>query len=134
MYAETSLSIADHHAVSCTINLRKQRIKPFQIYGRNYANYCPENFQIKLMQLSNQLNLVYETDSVDTQVQMLIWNFLLALDSCASFEVKLIKRPKTRWITEDIKNEIKKKYILSHEYKLIVKATEYKQQMVVSIS
>ena len=55
------------------------------------------------MQLSNKLNLMNETDSVDTQVQILMGNFLLALDSCASFEVKLIKRPKTRWITEAIK-------------------------------
>ena len=94
IHAQTSLSIADHHAVSCKINLRKQRMTPFQIYGRNYANYSPEIFQIKLMQLSNQLNLMYETDRVDTQVQILTDNFLLALDSCAPFEVKLIKRQK----------------------------------------
>ena len=40
------------------------------------------------MQLSNQLNLMYETDSVDIQVQILTDNFLLALDYCAPFEVK----------------------------------------------
>ena len=72
------------------------------------------------MQLSNQLNLMYETDSVDTQVQILINNFLLALDSCAPFEVKLIKRPPARWMTEAKKNEINKKYTLRHEYKSIV--------------
>ena len=78
---------------------------PFQIYGRNYAYYSPEIFQIKLMQLSNQLNLMYETDSVGTQVQILTDIFLLALDSCAApFEVKLIKRPPARWMTETIKN------------------------------
>ena len=92
--------------LSCTINLEKQRITPFQIYCRNYANYSPEIFQIKLIQLSNQLNLMYETDSVDTQVQILTDNFLLALDSCAPFEMKLIKRPPARWMTETIKNEI----------------------------
>ena len=59
IHAETSISIADHHDVSCTINLRKQRMKPFQIYVGTYANYSAENFQIKLMQLSNQLNLMY---------------------------------------------------------------------------
>ena len=96
IHAETSLSIADHHAVSFTIKLRNQRITPFQIYGRNYGNYSPENFQIKLMQISNQLNLMYETDGVDTQVQILTDNFLLALDSCAPFEVKLRKRPPAR--------------------------------------
>ena len=53
----------------------------FQIYDRNYANYSPQIFQIKLMQLSNRLNLMYETDSVDTQVQIQTDNFLLALDS-----------------------------------------------------
>ena len=63
---------------------------------------------------------MYETDSVDTQVQILTDNFLLALDFCAPFEVKLIKRPPARWMTETIKNEINKKYILSHEYKSIV--------------
>ena len=83
MRAQTSLSITDHYAVSCTINLKKQRMTPFHIYGRNYANYFPENFQIKLMQLSNQLNLMYETDSVYTQVQILTDNFLRALDSCS---------------------------------------------------
>ena len=64
---------------------------PFQLHGRNYVNYSPENFQIKLMQLSNQLNLMYDTDSVNTQVQMQT-NFLLALNSCAPFEVRLIKK------------------------------------------
>ena len=38
------------------------------------------------MQLSNQMNLMYETDSVDTQVQILTDNFWLALDSCAPLE------------------------------------------------
>ena len=52
--------------------------------------------------------------------------------------MKLIKRPPTRWMTETIKNEINKKYILSHEYKTIVednaklqKETEYKQQKMI---
>ena len=135
--AETSLSVADHHAVSCTINLKKQRMTPFQIHRRNCANYSPEIFQIKRMHLSNQLNLMYETDSIDTQVQILTDNFLLALDSCAPVEVKLIKRPSARWMTETIKN-INKKYILSHEYKSIVedtaklqKETEYKQEKMI---
>ena len=51
------------------------------------------------MKLSNQLNLMYETDSVDTQAQILTDNFLLALDSCAPFEVKLMKRQPARWMT-----------------------------------
>ena len=68
----------------------------------------------------------------------LTYNFLLALNSCALFEVKLIKWPPARWITETTKNEINKKYILSHEYESIVdgaaklqKETEYKQQKMV---
>ena len=56
---------------------------------------------------------MYKTDSVDAQVKILTENFLVALDSCAPFETKLIKKPPARWITEDIKNEIKKKNILS---------------------
>ena len=75
---------------------------------------------------------------LNTQVQILTDNFLLALDSCAPFEVKLIKRPPASWMTENIKDEINKKYNLSHEYKSIVednaklqKETEYKQQKMV---
>ena len=111
LQAETSLSIDDHHVVSCTINLRKQRMKPIKTYDRNYANNSPENFQILLMQLSNHLNLMHEADGVNTQVQILTDNFLLALDSCAPFNEKLMKRPPARWITAAIKTEIKKKYI-----------------------
>ena len=81
---------------------------------------------------------MYETDTVDTQVQILTDNFLLALDSCAPFIVKLIKRPPAKWITETINIEINKKYILNQEYKSIVddaaklhKETEYKQEKMV---
>ena len=45
---------------------------------------------------------MYETDSVDTQVQILTDKFLLALDYCAPLEMKLIKRPPARWMTETI--------------------------------
>ena len=52
--------------------------------------------------------------------------------------MKLIKGPPARWITKTIKNEINKKYILSHEYKSIVDdeaklqtETEYKQQKMI---
>ena len=38
MQAETSLSIADHHPVGCMINIREQRMKPFQIFKRNNSN------------------------------------------------------------------------------------------------
>ena len=41
MQAETSLSIADHHAVSCTINLRKQRMTPFHIYMAKIMTIIP---------------------------------------------------------------------------------------------
>ena len=45
-----------------------------------------KTLKINLMQLSNQLNLMYGTDSVDTQVLILLENVLPALDSCAPFD------------------------------------------------
>ena len=39
--------------------------------------YSPENFQIKLMQLSDQLNLMCETESVNTHVQILTVIFFI---------------------------------------------------------
>ena len=65
---------------------------PFQIYGKNYANYSAENFQIKLMQLSNQLNLMYETDSVDTQVQILTNNFFISSRLLCSIRSEINKK------------------------------------------
>ena len=102
----------------------------------DYTNYSPDNFRIKLMELSNQLNLMYETDSVFTQVQILTDNFLLALDSCAPFPVKLIKRPPARWMTETIKNEINQKCILintSQSWKILPNCgrKHYKQQKMI---
>ena len=79
---------------------QKQRITPFKINDRIYANYSP--VQIKLIQLSNHLGQMYETESVDAQVKILTMNFLLALDSWAQCEMKLIKRQPHRWIKEAI--------------------------------
>ena len=41
MHAEKSLSIVNHNAVSNTINLRKQRMTPFQIYGAEIMPIIP---------------------------------------------------------------------------------------------
>ena len=45
---------------------------------------------------------MHETDSVDVQVKILTGNLLLALNSCAPFETKLIKTQPARWKTEAI--------------------------------
>ena len=57
--------------------------------------------------------------------------------SILTIQNEINKKP-ARWITETIKNEINKNYILSHEYKSIVddtaklqKEAEYKQQKIV---
>ena len=63
---------------------------------------------------------MYETDSVDVQGKILTENFLQALVSCAPFETKLLIWPHSKWITEDIQNEIKTRNIFSHEYKSIM--------------
>ena len=44
IHAETSLSIAVHHAVSCMINLRKQRMTPFQILWQKLCQLFPVFF------------------------------------------------------------------------------------------
>ena len=52
---------------------------------------------------------MYEIDSVDAQVKIQTDNFLLALDSCASFETKLIKRLPAGWMTEAKKIKSRRK-------------------------
>ena len=92
------------------------------------------------MELSNHLNLLYE--EVDTQVLIVTENLLLALDFCALFEVKLIKRSPAWWKADAIKYDIKKKYIFligKYEYKSVVddsakiqKETKYKQHKIIA--
>ena len=59
MHAETSLSIADHHAVSCTINLRKQRMTPFHIF--HIAEIVPI-IPLKILKLNLCNSLTTEPD------------------------------------------------------------------------
>ena len=73
------------------------------------STISPQNFRIKLIQLSNRQDNMNETDSVGAQVKTLTVNFLLTPDSCAPFETKLIKRPPARWITEAIKIKSRRK-------------------------
>ena len=60
---------------------------------------------------------MYKTDSADVKKNTGRAFLLSSIDFCATFETKLIKRPADRWIKEAIIHEIKKKNILSHEYK-----------------
>lgn len=115
--SETSLSIADHHAVSCKINLRKQRMKPFTVYSRNQENYSAEIFQIELQKSNYNFSQMYNTDNVEEQVKIFTKTFTAALDKCAPFKHKTIRRPPARWITNEIRQEIDLKNVLSKEYK-----------------
>ena len=88
------------------------------------------------MKLPNHLNLMYKTDSVDTQVTDS--SRVLRSIGREINEKAVICSVLQTWIREAIKTEIKKKYILSHEYEKIVddaaklqNENEYKQKMVV---
>ena len=48
---------------------------------------------------------MYNTDNVEEQVKIFTKTFTAALDKCAPFKHKTIRKPPARWIT----NEIRKK-------------------------
>ena len=117
LHSETTLSIADHHAVSCIVNLKKDKMKPFKMYGRCHKNYSPEKLQTELLKSIETLNQMYGTDNVDKQVNIFTTYFANALDTCAPFQYKTIKRPPAKWITDEIRQEIELKNQLAKAYK-----------------
>ena len=75
--------------------------------------------KLKIYLCNSLINWTWCMKQIMSILKYKYWIFLLVLNSRAPFKVKIMKRPPAGWIADAIKNEIKKKYILSHEYKSI---------------
>ena len=105
-------------AVSCTINLRKQRTTPFQIDLEIMPSIPLKIFKLNLC--NSLINWTCYMKLIVSTLSYKYWHiFLRTLDSSAPFEVTLKKLPPAGYITETIKNEINN-YILCYEYMSIV--------------
>ncbi len=54
-----------------------------------------------------RLNDIFLTDDVDKQVFIFNEVFILCLDMCAPMVTKVVKRPPTPWMNDELRNAIK---------------------------
>ena len=107
-----SPSIADHHEVSCEIDIRKKKRPKIMFTGRTKENYSPESFQEQLLLNQHLFKNIYNTDNVTTQVDIFTKSFLASLNTIAPIVTKELTRPPAGWMTSSLKNEINLKRAL----------------------
>jgi len=99
-------SIADHHEIKCTINLKAKKQKIFILKCRKKSNYSADNFQYELLKSTHDFNEIYNTDNVNMQVKLFNEIFLRSLDSIAPLVNIVMKRPPNKWMNDEIRKEI----------------------------
>ena len=71
------------------------------------TNYSKDIFSSLLLDNVCRLNNIFLTDDVDKQVYIFNEVFIHCLDMCAPTETKVVKRPPTPWMNDDLRNAIK---------------------------
>ena len=101
--------IADHEAISVLLNIKKPRRLPIYKTYRCLKNYTKENICSLLMNETNTLNNILNTDDVDKQVNIFDNVMLKCINRCAPLVTGEISRPPAPWISQDIKNTMKER-------------------------
>jgi len=97
-----SPSLADHHEITCKINIKKEKFKPIKITGRSMRSYSPEVFQNALLSIQ-YFNDIYKTDDINQQVNILTRGLKEALDLCAPITTTTMKKRPAKWLTEELR-------------------------------
>ena len=95
--------VGDHELITVTVDLKKPKPQPSIKTFRQLKNYSPEKFRCLLNDEIHNLNIIFTTDNVDTQVHIFNEIFTKCLDSCAPIVTKELTRPFAPWITDDLK-------------------------------
>lgn len=112
-----SSPIADHELLTATINLRKDKYTPNFKTFRCHENYSQNNFCELLLNESQFLNTILNTDDVNEQVHIFNNTFIKCLDVCAPFKTKEMKRPPAPWIDSEIREAMKVREDLHKKFK-----------------
>lgn len=96
-------SVADHELITVTVNLKKTKRPPTIKTFRDLTTYSPDLLSCLLKQQSYNLNKIFTTDNVDTQVNIFTNIFNNCLDDCAPLTTKEVKRPFAPWIDENLR-------------------------------
>ena len=130
--------IADHEIISIIINIRKPKQEPETRTYRSRRNYNQSTFCNLLLNKTQSLNGILDTDNVNNQVRILTDVFIECLDECAPLVTNEITRPFAPWLDDNLKkciaekNELRSRlkddrtnYFLNYEFKQTKKQVEY---------
>ena len=109
--------VADHEAISVSLNLRKPKRLPVLKTFRCLKDYSQENICNLLMNEVCTLNPILNTDNVHKQVEILTSVLNKCIDSCAPLVTREIFRPPAPWVSDDIKLSMKRRDDLQRKVK-----------------
>ena len=110
-------SIADHEMLLIVLDIVKPRPKLPTITYRSRKNYSQDIFCNLLLNESSTLNNVWNTDNVNTQVEIFTETFIKCLDVCAPVVTIELTRPAAPWIDDNLKTLNTEKNHLQSELK-----------------
>ncbi len=96
--------IADHDLTSIIVDIRKPKKLPVVRTFRHLGNYNKDDFCLRLIQNSENFNMILDTDNVNTQVDIFTSTFIKCLDDCAPCVTKEIKRSFAPWMNDALKD------------------------------
>lgn len=99
--------IADHDLISVTVKVSKPKRLPVTKTFRQLTYYTNDIFSSLLLDNVYRLNDIFLTDDVDKQVFIFNEVFIHCLDMCAPMVTKVVKRPPTPWMNDELRNAIK---------------------------
>ncbi len=91
---------ADHDLTSITVDIKKPKRLPIIRTFRHLCEYTKDNFCFKLLENTENFNLILDTDDVNRQVDVFTCTFIKCLDACAPYVTKQIKRPFAPWMSD----------------------------------
>ncbi len=105
--------VADHDLVSVTVNISKQkRPRDFKFF-RDLSQYDSDTLCALLLDESDELNTIFNTDNVNLQV-----NTLTTILNKCPIVVKEIHRPPAPWLTDEIRQVMTTRNIARQNLKL----------------
>ena len=110
--------VGDHEQLTVSLNIKKEKNPPQTITYRTLKEYSSNLFCNLLLNESQVLNDILNTDDVNKQVPILTNTFMNCLNTCAPFITKEITRPPAPWIDSEVKEAMKKRDALHKEFKL----------------
>lgn len=99
--------VADHELITVTIDIKKPKRQPITKTFRTLKNYSPDILCNLILNETETLCQIMQTDNVHDQVEVFTSVFVSCLDTCAPVLTKEIRRPNAPWITDEIKNDMK---------------------------